>query len=218
MAKFIITLPTILFFGIFGITIPGYLLHTFDLSTYFKFLQLWMLYIYLFECVAEFLAIWTSNKTSGMMLFLIYWVLSFLFGGVFLPADEMFWPIKLLYYIFPMKYFTSNIMYILYKDATFEWCDPATSMPGEICIASTAGTDVLKALANMIPVTGNPNLFNTSIILLGMILFFKLFYIVGVMYKFSRTYIPIPIDIGQSNPDSKTMLGSSYHIEGLQAW
>ena len=77
-------------------------------------------------------------------------------------------------------------MYNLFEHATFESCDPDTSI-SSVCTTSTDGLDVLDSLSQSFPLLSTKNYTGQDIVVLVCIgLFYKIMYIIGVLYKTSQ--------------------------------
>ena len=91
LAKFVLTLPIItIVFSLSALAIPMFVIQSFDASLFLPFFGQWSLIIYLFESLAECLAVWSPNAIVGMLAYLTYWIVAFLFGGIFLPPDFIY--------------------------------------------------------------------------------------------------------------------------------
>ena len=193
IAKLVLTLPIIfILFSVTALAIPGFIIQTYNVGDFFSILLIWSLPIYLFESIAESIAVWIGDKTVGMIVFLLYWVLSFLFAGIFLREEDMFLPLKVFYYLMPFRYYNQSMTHRIFQGATFEKCDPITNVISAICVDSSDGSDVLKALGKVLPVVKNPfPIWRDPIILLAMIIFFKIMYVAGVIFKGNQISTPL---------------------------
>ena len=118
MAKVVLTLPFIFVFAIFALGIPGFAIQNYQTSSWIEVILLWSILAYLFESLAECLAIWVKNKVLGMLVYLTYWISSFLFSGLFLPLDDLIWPLKIFYYTTPFSYYTTSEACIIFFSMT----------------------------------------------------------------------------------------------------
>ena len=125
LVKFILTLPIIVIFALTALGIPMFAIQTFERRHILSVACQWSLVVYLFESVAEFLAALFSNATNGILTYLSYWVLCFLFGGIFITPESIYWPLKTFYYAMPFSYYVRSMMFILFHDWTCRECDPS---------------------------------------------------------------------------------------------
>ncbi|EJK47716.1 hypothetical protein THAOC_33544 [Thalassiosira oceanica] len=165
--------------------IPMFVVQSFPGSVFFEIVLQWSLIMYLFESIAECSAAWAPNSIIGMLGYLTYWILSFLFGGIFLPPEDIYWPLKAAYYALPFNYYTRSMVDVVIPKMEYNPCNPSEDM-SVICIESGNGDDVAKAITNLFPVTKQPDSVRDALILFVMIVMVKLVYIVGVVWKSRR--------------------------------
>ncbi|EJK55393.1 hypothetical protein THAOC_24879, partial [Thalassiosira oceanica] len=165
--------------------IPMFVIQRFPGSAFIETVLQWSLIMYLFESVAECSAAWAPNSIIGMLGYLTYWILSFLFGGIFLPPEDIYWPLKAAYYALPFNYYTRSMVNVVIPKMEYKPCNPSEEM-SVICVESGNGDDVAEAITNLFPVTKQPALVRDALVLFGMIVFMKLLYIVGVVWKNQR--------------------------------
>lgn len=194
MAKLILTLPFIIIYAICALGIPGWVIQSYPISpSWLTVILLWSMLSYLFESLAECLAVWIENTVLGMLLYLTFWVLSFLFSGLFLPVFDLFWPFKIFYYATPFSYYIRSMYYVLYSNVTFDTCDSSMDPLQPICVESGAGSEVLEALQNILPLFENKDNVAKDIgILALMIAVIKVLYIGGVVVKGRKISTPKP--------------------------
>lgn len=58
---------------------------------------------YSFEAVAQLLAVVFANPLLGMLQYVNLWFCSFLFCGLFLPIQNIVWPLRVFSYIMPFR-------------------------------------------------------------------------------------------------------------------
>jgi len=192
MAKIAVTVPTMIIFGLAAIVIPMFLIGGFDLSYLLPAVGIWSLHIFVFESVAECLAIWLDSPILGMMGFLGFWALGFLCCGIYLPVRDMFWPIKIFYHISSFGYYARSTAHILLDDETFDSCDVATNVASAACTTSTAGSDVVFELQKIITVIADDNLLRDTFIIIGLAIFYKIIFIIGLVLKAKKFHAPEP--------------------------
>ena len=173
ITKFILTLPIIIIFGCAALGIAMYVLQTFDAAQLMPPLGLFWAVDYVFESISERLEILSSNDIIGILLFLFYWVVSFLVGGIFFRPDDIHWPLKGLYQGMSFSYYIRNMSFTMNHKSTFASCDPVTNLSSPICIESSNGLEILKALEKLLPVIKDPSPLYDTLIILGMTVVFK---------------------------------------------
>jgi hypothetical protein len=184
IAKTIITIPFVILYSIFALGIPGWLIQNYSMSVWFKALLLWSVHTCVFEFLAECIAVWVKDKVLGMLLFLSYWIASFLFSGLFLPKEDLLSYVTPLYYGTPFSYYIRSMFYLLFNDVMFETCDKELNPFEPICVESGAGADVIEALNNILPLFENKDTFMSDIgVLVAMLVITKTLSVVGMILK-----------------------------------
>lgn len=215
MAKTILSLPFSVLFALFSLGIPGFVLMSYLAEPFFQTIALWCVFQLLYESLAESLAVWIKDKVIGMMVYLAYWIASFLFSGLFLPFDDIPDPLKVFYYVTPFSYYIRSGFYLLYKDATFEPCDSASNPFEPICVESSLGKDVIESLHNVLPLFENKDTFAEDIgVLLLMTFVFKTLYILGAIVRGREVSIPRPASKEEeNNEENRSNSHSSFPIK-----
>lgn len=136
--------------------IPGYVIQDFPRESFWIDIALWSTVMYVFESLAEALAVWLDDPIMGMLNFMQFWFASFLFAGFLIPLRDMYWPFKLFYYIMPYQYYVRSVVYAIFIDADWSECDPANSDESAVCVqaddgAEVTGEDVLDGLGVIYP-------------------------------------------------------------------
>lgn len=186
LAKFLLTLPIVtLGFSLSALGIPMFVIQTFPGSAFFETVLQWSLIMYLFESIAECSAAWAPNSIIGMLGYLTYWILSFLFGGIFLPPEDIYWPLKAAYFALPFNYYTRSMVDVVIPKMEYDPCNPGEET-SVICLETSYGYDVAEAVRNLFPVTKQPDPVRDALILFGMIVIVKFLYVAGVVWKSSR--------------------------------
>ena len=183
IAKTILIFPIIFIFALLAMAVPGFVIQNFT-----GFGTCWAAFafcLFAMESIAECLSAWFEKASVGMALYGVIWCLSFLFNGIFLPLDDMFWPFKIFYYILPMPYFSRTFIYASMVDEEFETCN---AFPvGTPCVDSTDGADVLDGLGESFPLVSSENTVGTDIATLFVMgIAYKVIYVIGVIYRSSR--------------------------------
>lgn len=123
-----------------------------------------------------------------MLLYMNYWFASFLFGGFLIAEDDLYWPLKLFYYILPFSYYMRSSMYQIFVTDTFEPCLNPLEAQTAVCTPSTAGGDVLDVWGRISPLySSNDQTAQDMLALVAIGCFYKFLYVVGVLYKTTTT-------------------------------
>ena len=51
-----------------------------------------------------------------------FWFSAFLYGGFLIPGEDIYWPLKIFFYILPIKYTVRSMNYVDNIDAKFDGC------------------------------------------------------------------------------------------------
>jgi ABC-type multidrug transport system ATPase subunit len=185
LAKTVLVIPIMFVFALFALVIASFVVIDMPWDTFGVAIIIYAATMYVFECVAECLSVWFENPILGMLQFMNFWFGSFLFAGFLISKDDLFWPFTLFYYIMPYAYYLRSSMYNYLKDTTFDSCEPGTS--AGVCVQSTSGSDVLGGINLVYNVVENEDTISADIAtLIGIAIFYKILYIIGVVYKSSR--------------------------------
>ena len=112
-----------------------------------------------------------------------YGLYTAIIGGFLIPLRDMYWPFELFYYVMPYSYYVRSSMYEIFSHSTFEACTESVSA---VCVNSTAGLDVLQELKQVFPVLSTEdNTIRDGGVMIGIGVFYKILYVVGVLYKTS---------------------------------
>lgn len=185
--KTILVLPMMFLFAAFSIGIQGYLVQQFHPGS---FPTLWIIFaagLYVWESMAEFYSVCFENPVIGMVQYVVSCLAALLFGGIFLPLHEMYWPSTMFYYLLPIRYYLRSSMYAILIDEDFEPCTDRTTS-SVVCVNSTSGADVLDELSIAVPLLSSEDTVGMDIlILLGIAALFKVAYILAVVVKADRS-------------------------------
>jgi ABC-2 type transporter len=189
LAKTILVLPIMFCFAIFALGIPSIVIMDFPGDKFGRAIVLWSAVMYVFESAAECLAVWIYDPIMGMLAFTSYWFGFFLFSGFLISVDDLVWPFKLFYYIFPFSYYLRSQMYNLLIDTEWIPCDPFNNIKNSaVCLPVTSGKYVLDALKVAYPLIESKDTFLEDLAaLIAIALVFKAVYIAGVYIKTSKT-------------------------------
>lgn len=133
----IMQVPIMFMFALCSIGISAYGILDFTPEHFGQILLIYALTMYMFETIAQVLAVAFANPLIGMLQFISFWFASFLFCGLFLAIDDIVWPFRIFSYVTPYRYSFRAIAYEEYIDSTWngaELCDPTsngcTAIPG----------------------------------------------------------------------------------------
>lgn len=195
LARNLLILPIMILFGVLAIAIPAFVIMPFDTSKVVPAIGIWSLHILSYESIAECFAVVFDDVLFGMLGFLGFWVFGFLCCGVFLPAREMFYPVKLFYYLSNFGYYGRSVVNLLLEDETFDSCDRSTNFISPVCTSSTKGTDVLNELSNIIAAFKDNDYARDTMCVVAIILGTKLLFVLALVLKAKKVHLPM------SNPE-----------------
>ena len=176
-------MPIFILLGIISVTIPAFGVFNFDASILIPFVCIWSLHLYAYELVAECLGVWIKDPIIGMLSFLAYWLLSFLCCGLYLPSKDMYWPVKIFYYVSTFRYYGSSVINLLLESETFDSCDITTNTVSAICTSSTTGSDIITELGKIISLVDNVNYLHDTLIVIAIVAFYQIIAIIGLVMK-----------------------------------
>lgn len=191
-SKILLAIPIMILFGIVAIPFAAFVLSTFDASHFVPAVGIWALHIFAFESAAEFFAVFFEDPILGMIGFLVFWVVGFLCCGIYLPARDMFWPVKLFYYISSFGYYVRSMVNVMLTNETFDSCDVSTNTVSPVCTSSTDGSDVLFELQKVMSVIGDVNYTRDTLAIIAIIVVTKLMFITTLYSKARRFFSPKP--------------------------
>jgi hypothetical protein len=185
LTKSIIVIPILFVFALASLGAPLFLVQDAPREAFGMILLLFTATMFVFESLAECLAVWIDDPILGMLQFMNVWFASFLFGGFLIPFRDLYWPFTFFYYIMPFSYYVRSSMYEQFVATTFEPC--VNLLASAVCTPTTDGSDVLDAMNRVIPLISSDNKTLQDIAALAAIgLFYKLLYVIGVFYKTSQ--------------------------------
>mmetsp|Transcript_76097 Transcript_76097/g.217263 ORF Transcript_76097/g.217263 Transcript_76097/m.217263 type:complete len:394 (+) Transcript_76097:76-1257(+) len=188
LAKSLLEIPLMFLFGICALGPAAYGLANFNGADFPLYLVIWTAAIYAWEAMAEVLALAFDNPLFGMMQCMGLWFSAFLYGGFLIPGEDMVWPLKVFYYILPIKYSVRSMVWAEFHQADFAKCkggvDPgAVQSNGEYCYGQD-GTDVLDSLNNIFPLFSSENqVFGDIMFCVAIAAVFKVIYCVMLINK-----------------------------------
>ena len=181
-AKTILEIPIMFIFAFAALGVSAYGLMNFEPAGFTMMILVWTSSIYCWEAISETLALAFVNPLLGMMMFMGIWFSAFLYGGFLIPGEDMIWPLKIFFYIMPMKYTVRTMVYTDYIHSEYDSCDKK-AYRNEICFGQD-GDEVLDTLTNVFPlITSKSYSAEDIMVLLVMALIYKFFYVVILFTK-----------------------------------
>ena len=95
--------------------------------------------IWVFDSLAQLLAVLFKNPVIGMLAFLGYWSSSIVFCGLVFRATDVVWPFRLFYYMLPLKWMFNVAGYSVYMPSDFSGATICTA--GE-AVTLSSGTSI----------------------------------------------------------------------------
>jgi len=84
--------------------------------------------MFVFEAIAQLLAVAFKNPIIGMLIFLMAWSTSILFCGLVFKGNDVIWPFRIFYYIMPLRWLFNGIGWDIYTPTL--WSGAATCVDG----------------------------------------------------------------------------------------
>ena len=89
--------------------------------------------LWVFDSLAQLLAVIFVNPVIGMLGFLGYWSTSIIFCGLVFRGEDVVWPFKIFYYVMPLKWLFNGVGYDVYMPGEFSGaalCEPGSTIVG----------------------------------------------------------------------------------------
>jgi len=123
--------------------LPAYGLGAWDWESFGALVLLSTTWIWVYEVLASLFALINDPKI-GFICYAPIMGATFWFAGIVLRGDDLIWPLRLLYYALPSKWFMEASIYLLVVGDTFEG---ATTCPSGAALAQLNGTDAAQCSA-----------------------------------------------------------------------
>jgi hypothetical protein len=206
LAKSILVIPIIFIFAIFALGIPSVLIMDFPGDKFGRSILLWSALMYVFECAAECFSVWLVDPILGMLAYTSYWFGFFLFSGFLISVDDLVYPFKIFYYVFPFSYYIRSQLYNLLIDSKWEPCDPLNNISNSpVCELNPTGDNILRAIGLSYPVIEAKDTYWQDLAtLVALAVAFKLAYVAGVYMSTSKASSFQPISAYRPPPESPT--------------
>ncbi|CAB9505534.1 Putative white-brown complex homolog protein 30 [Seminavis robusta] len=187
VAKSIMVVPVLWVMSIFALAIPGLLVQDQPKDVFLQASLLWTVIMFCFECLAECLSVWVEDQIFGMLQFMNFWFMCFLFSGNFIESTILYYPFELFYHILPFSYYIRSCTYLNLHDATWDQCTGGPAIGQAICVESGDPTEVLDSLSNIYGVVDSEDhVARDMLVIFGIGMIFKILYVVGVWVKTSK--------------------------------
>ena len=190
LAKTILEIPIMFAFALCALGVPAYLVTNFAPEGFGIMMLLWAVSIYCWEAISEVLAVSFDNPLMGVMQFMGIWFSAFLYGGFLIPGEDMVWPLKIFFYIMPIKYTVRSMVYTDFHFSEYDSCDKS-KYRNELCFGEynqkkNDGDEVLDGIGDVYPlITSKDYSWEDVGVLLAMAVFYKAVY-VGIMIMKSK--------------------------------
>mmetsp|Transcript_30458 Transcript_30458/g.34718 ORF Transcript_30458/g.34718 Transcript_30458/m.34718 type:complete len:313 (-) Transcript_30458:47-985(-) len=182
LAKTLLVIPIILIFALVALLIPGFILQSWEMEVFLWIAVYWSVLLYYYECAAEFLSVVFESPIMGILVFMMIWFGAFLFSGLLISLQDMNWPFKLFYYIFPFTYYIPGIVYKTFIITPWESC--TTGSASSICVDSTDGIDIIKASKLIFPLLASEDrVIREILIVISMAIVFKILWAIALIVK-----------------------------------
>eukprot|EP00930_Biecheleria_cincta_P073146 TRINITY_DN60466_c0_g1_i1.p1 TRINITY_DN60466_c0_g1~~TRINITY_DN60466_c0_g1_i1.p1 ORF type:complete len:660 (+),score=105.20 TRINITY_DN60466_c0_g1_i1:27-1982(+) len=183
VANAVLQIPMLIVMSMSAVTLAGYGIANWNADQYVLQVIVFALIYWSFECVAQLLAVLANNPLIGMLGFMNFWFVSFLFAGMIIKEDDVQMPLRLFCYISPLRWGISTASYVEFSDTTYGGAEPSNGSymcPGLAnrmnCLGYT-GKQVLESMHMMFSVvTPEDNTLRNISIIVGFCLAAKVGY------------------------------------------
>lgn len=193
-----------LFLSICAISISGYAIAAWNAASYGYVMIIFALILWAFECLAQLCSVMSENPLLGMLVFMCFWFIAFLFSGVMVAEESVIWPFRVFTSVFPLKWGLRSFAYLEYSGTTYagaKLCETAAdptcfyhaeTLPGWACDWSPSvrpclghtGEQVLDSMGiTFSTMSSEDSVLFDALIILCLGAAFKLLYIGLFVYK-----------------------------------
>jgi len=213
LANGLLQLPMMFAFGLCAM-LPTYLILGWPWDTFLTTLALFSAHCWAFECIAQFFSL-SANPLVGMLKYLNVWFISALFSGLVFRGRDVIWPLRLLYYCLPMKWFFGATAYsIMASSPPYEgtlacnstgagavsycpdegfYCPSTEEDPFGLSCYGETGPQILDSLSKTYDAISSENTVLTDLIaILAIGVFFKVNYCVYLYASCTAGRMPNP--------------------------
>ena len=150
-----------------------------------------------------------------MLIFLSYWVGSFLFSGVFIPVGDIPSVVSWLYYALPNSHFDAAFAFHVVHDQDWESCNISGTILQPVCVdfsehpGEEPGLLVLDGMHGILDIIeSEDNRVMQTGVVLGVGLLAKAIYVVTLVYKCSKATKVIPTPPVTELTETETLAGN----------
>ena len=189
------------------VLVPAFAIGGWSWTNFGTFFLAYAASVWAWECLAQLFSL-QANPVLGMLNFVSAWSAGLLFCGLLFRGEDVIWPLRLFYYILPLKWLFNSAAYDIYTPVVYsdaELCSPTTdpmcTMGGFKCVNLTAincfghtGSQVLDTLHLSFPTlsSGDDRVLDIACIL-AFAVFLKICYAIGVIYATKSTVKLAPV-------------------------
>jgi ABC-type multidrug transport system ATPase subunit len=120
VANFILQIPLMVILSMCALTVSGYGIAGWWSENYVTMIIMYAIVLFAFESLAQLFSVAVVNPLLGMLFFMCIWFMSFLFGGLFVPVEDVIWPFRIFCYILPFFYGLRTMVYLEINDSEYE--------------------------------------------------------------------------------------------------
>jgi len=183
------------------VLVPAFAIGGWSWSNFFTFFLAYSASVWAWECLAQLFSL-QANPVLGMLNFVSAWSAGLLFCGLLFRGEDVIWPLRLFYYVLPLKWLFNSAAYDIFMPAVYhdaELCtpglDPLCTMNGFKCANLTAincfghtGAQVLDTLHYSFPTLSSVDERGLDIAcILAFAVLLKVCYAIGVVYATTST-------------------------------
>lgn len=83
----------------------------------------WIAQQYCWDAYATLCAVFFSHPLVGTAVYLFAWFNSFLYAGFIIPIYDVQWPMRVMCYVFPIRFSVRSLVWSDFADAEYDACD-----------------------------------------------------------------------------------------------
>jgi len=208
-ARFIIELPWMFLLAMATLAVGGFAISALNGAAFGMVLLAFSAVLLAFESLAQATALMFSKAVYAMLLYVMVWFACFLFSEIWVAKDDVFLPLRLLFYVSPFRLALQAFSYLDFHGTMFT-CgdDPMSVLPLVIsdkeCVGRYSGDKVLDTLGYVFPVfTADVDIGWCIGVTLIIAAVFKAVFVANVVIRMSKhSTIMATSSSGNSNPRS----------------
>jgi len=183
------------------VLIPAFAIGGWSWTNFGTFFLAYAASMWAWECLAQCFSL-QGNPVLGMLNFVSAWSAGLLFCGLIFRGEDVIWPLRIFYYVLPLKWLFNSAAYDIFTPAVYtdaELCnpaqDPACTLMGYKCANLTSiscfghtGAQVLDTLQYSFATLSSKDERVLDIAcILACAVFLKVLYAIGVVYSTKTT-------------------------------